>query len=231
MKCLEMQELFALEALGVLDRVGQTRLNALLEADPDAATESAAWRDAVTAFAAASTDRRRGPAYLRERILTRIRHTPQRPPIAPPADAPTEAKPDADNASVPESLPPDPTVQDGRAPMTFDFAATAKWLAVPGVEGIRVRMLAENQPQGYRVLMFEVEPGASFPPHHHGTGPEDLLVISGDLVTEGRTLGPGDHFHAEPGSDHQRLTSPSGCQAIVVEPLSGPQFLEAAEAR
>ena len=86
-------------------------------------------------------------------------------------------------------------------------------------------MLAVNRPQGYRVLQAELEPGASFPPHHHGSGPEDLFVLSGDLVTEGKTLGPGDHFHAESGTDHRRLFSPHGCQAILVEPLVGPEYV------
>lgn len=230
MKCLELQELLALEALGILDRVEHAQLKTLMEADSEAAAEAAAWRDAATAFAAAATDRRRVPAYLRGRILKRIRQTPQWAPTEAPVSAPAKTKSSAGHALAPESLPSDPLIQDESARMTFDYAATAKWLAVPGIEGIRVRILAVNQPQGYRVMVVEVDPGASFPPHHHGTGPEDLFMLSGDLVTEGRTLRPGDHFHAEPGTDHQRLTSPSGCRAIVVEPLAGPQIMDPAEA-
>lgn len=229
MKCLELQELFALEALGVLDRVEQAKLKALVEADPEAAAELPAWRDAVAAFAMAATSRRRAPAYLRERILTRIRQTPQVRPATSSPSVPAAPQSAPDSASGPK-VPPSPEIGEGRALLTFGYDATAKWRAVPGVPGVRVRMLAVNQPQGYRISVVELAPGASFPSHHHGSGPEDLFLLSGDLVTEGRTLGPGDHFHAEPGTDHQRLTSPSGCRAMIVEPLTGPQYLEAAVA-
>lgn len=223
MNCLELQELCALEALGALDRVTQTRYNALLAADPDAAAEVPAWRDAVAAFASAATLRRRPPADLRERILTRIGRTPQlQPPLASPPPVPTPAPPETGSPIVPG---PNPALV--RPPMAFSFTATAEWTAIPGVEGIRVRVLSINEPQGYRVLHVELDPGAVFPAHHHRAGPEDLFVLSGNLLTEGRTLAPGDHFHAEPGTDHQRLVSPDGCQAILVEPLMGAEFTAA----
>ena len=230
MKCLELQELFALEALGALDRVAQSRLNALLADDPDAATEGPGWHDAVAAFASAAVPRRRPPAHLRERILTRIGRTPQlRPRAAPipspsPSPSPSPLPPQAVTGS-PVLLGPNPAPP--RPPMSFSFGATAEWTAMPGVEGIRIRVLSINESQGYRVLQAELDPGAVFPAHHHGAGPEDLFVLSGDLLTEGRTLGPGDHFHAEPGTDHRRLVSPNGCQAIVVEPLKGAEFVVA----
>ncbi len=230
MKCLELQELFALEALGALDRVAQSRLNALLVDDPDAAAEGPGWRDAVAAFATAAVPRRRPPAHLRERILTRIGWTPQlRPRVAPipsssllplPLPLPPPAVTGSPVLPGPIPAPPQP-------PMTFSFDATAEWTALPGVEGIRIRVLSINESQGYRVLQVELDPGAVFPAHHHAAGPEDLFVLSGDLLTEGRTLGPGDHFHAEPGTDHQRLVSPSGCRAILVEPLVGAEFAAA----
>ena len=221
MKCLELQELFALEALGALDRVGQSQLTALLAANPDAAAEASAWRDTVAVFAAASAPRRRAPGELRARLLTRIGRTPQlREPavIAQPVKDPS-----------PEGEPSAPPRARSQSLMTFDYGAAAVWTPISGLTGIRIRVLALNEPQGYRVLHAELDPGACFPAHHHGTGPEDLFVLSGDLVTEGRTLRAGDHFHAEPGTDHRELVSPSGCQAILVEPIMGPEFAVAAE--
>lgn len=214
MKCLELQELFALDALGVLDRAGQSRLQALVAEDAENAGEAGKWRDAAAAFAAAVTPRRRPPAGLRERILTRIQQVPQRRHDS---AAGTPAAPVAPIQSPPQIQPP-------RSPMSFDFAAAARWQQLPGLKGIRVRVLTVNAAQGYRVIQAELDPGARFPAHHHGTGPEDLFVLTGDLITEGRTLRAGDHFHAEPGTDHGELISPSGCQAIIVEPVTGPEF-------
>jgi anti-sigma factor ChrR (cupin superfamily) len=64
---------------------------------------------------------------------------------------------------------------------------------------------------------MEVGAGATYPAHDHA-GYEELYVLSGDLETEGRLLGPGDFLHAEPGSHHNPLHSPHGCTALLVVP-------------
>jgi anti-sigma factor ChrR (cupin superfamily) len=76
---------------------------------------------------------------------------------------------------------------------------------------------------GYWMLLIELGPGAAIPTHDHA-GSEQLYVLSGDLVTEGRTLRPGDFLHSEPGTHHRELVSPGGCMAILVEktPTEGP---------
>ena len=149
MKCLEMQELFALDALGVLDRAGQTLLQALVAEDAENAAEAGRWHDAAAAFAAAVTPRRRAPAGLRERILTRIQQVPQHRPASVPV------APAAPLAPVPPAAPDQPP----RPRMSFDFASAARWLELPGLKGIRVRVLTVNAAQGYRVIHAELDPG------------------------------------------------------------------------
>lgn len=67
------------------------------------------------------------------------------------------------------------------------------------------------------MLMIELGPGAVYPEHDH-LGAEELLVLTGDLQSEGRSLGPGDLIHAEGGTHHQELRSLGGCTAILVVP-------------
>ena len=92
-----------------------------------------------------------------------------------------------------------------------------EWQATQ-VPGLRIKPLAISRDLGHWTVLAELAPGTRFPTHDH-PGSEDLMVLSGDLVTAGRTLGPGDFLHAEPGTHHEALLSPNGCVALVVEPI------------
>lgn len=209
MKGSELQELHALDALGILDDDARARLHSLMLLDPDVAEDAGLWRDAVLAFAAAAIPRLRPPERLREGILSRIGQIPQ---LRPPSKRQSQGSQSA--APISTSMPA----------LGFDFAATAHWLTPAEFPGVRFRVLAVNAAQGYRIIHAVLQPGTHFPAHHHGAGPEDLFILSGDLVTEGRTLRAGDHFHAEPGTDHGEIVSPGGCEALLVEPIAGPEF-------
>ena len=140
MKCLELQELFALEALGALDRVGQARLHALLAADSDAAAEAPAWRDAVAAFAAASAPRRRAPAHLRERILTRIGRTPQLRPGGVPlkTEKTPVMAPEPNSTPMPPSAVPPLTFHTGSRSCEFGCSSTGWPLLMNGTRAVQI---------------------------------------------------------------------------------------------
>lgn len=67
------------------------------------------------------------------------------------------------------------------------------------------------------MLLVEIGPGVAYPEHDH-EGAEEMYVLSGDLRTEGRSLGPGDFLHADAGSHHRELRSIGGCTALMVVP-------------
>ncbi|MBN8248789.1 MAG: cupin domain-containing protein, partial [Verrucomicrobia bacterium] len=85
--------------------------------------------------------------------------------------------------------------------------------------GMRFQVLASSLRRNYMMLYIELDPGAGIPSHDHH-GDEEIYVVSGDLVTEGRLLKAGDFVHADGGSHHHDLVSPGGCQAILLTPLT-----------
>jgi anti-sigma factor ChrR (cupin superfamily) len=197
MKCTELQELAALAAVGALDRAGEARLVAIAAADDEAGDELRSMREAITAYLAAAVPIRVPQASTRSRILSRIQQTPQLP------------KP----GGAAETLKPGFAV-------TPAGAGGWRQTAIPG---LRVKVLAMNQAEGYRVMLVDLPPGGKLPRHRH-TGVEQIYLLSGDLVTEGRHLGPGDFLRAEGGTLHDELVSPEGCVALMVEPVQGPDF-------
>jgi quercetin dioxygenase-like cupin family protein len=87
------------------------------------------------------------------------------------------------------------------------------WLPTPH-RGVRLRELSSASPD-FSVVMFALEPGAVFPSHEHA-GAEDLYILSGDALMDGRLLHAGDFRHWEAGTSHHEMTSPSGCRALLI---------------
>jgi len=132
------------------------------------------------------------PPALRTRVLETVRRTPQQQAPRP----------------VPSRL--ETPLPDG-----FKFVpAESRWQEGP-FPGTRYKLLSAAPRVGYAMLMIEIDPGTHYPEHDHD-GPEELYVLTGDLVTEGRRLQAGDFIHAEPGSHHHELVSPRGCTALLV---------------
>lgn len=104
------------------------------------------------------------------------------------------------------SLPP-------RAAAMIMAANDLPWMSTP-YRGVRIRELSNASPD-YAVLMLSCDPGTSFPPHDHA-GSEDVYILSGDACIDGRVLRAGDFMHADPGTHHHDMLSPSGCQALLI---------------
>lgn len=190
MKCTDLQELAAAHAAGALSRGDAAQIEALAAHDPDVRDELAQLCDTLTAFVVGTSETRREPtASVRSRILETIRRTPQ----AVPASAP-----------VP--------LAEG---LRFLGRDQGEWVATPN-PGFRIKPLSISRDVGYWMFLAELAPGTRFPEHDHASS-EDLYMISGDLITEGRTLGPGDFIHFDRGTHHHELVSPGGCVALMVE--------------
>lgn len=98
----------------------------------------------------------------------------------------------------------------------FRFDDQQDWLPHP-VPGIRMRVLSLDHDRGYATLLLDVAPGTTFPPHHH-QGAEECYVISGTVRTCGREMKAGDFLHADGGTEHGELYSPTGCRVLLVVP-------------
>lgn len=188
MNCDELQQLTALQALGALDGPDLARFSARLAHDPAAAAELARFLD-VSAGLAGAVTAARPPASVRARVLAHVRANPNQPPAR--AEAP---------------WPPGFRV----------IAHDAPWHPSP-IPGARFKVLSVAPGQPYAMLLVEIGPGVAYPEHDH-EGTEEMYILTGDLQTEGRSLGPGDFLHADPGSHHRELCSIGGCTALMVVP-------------
>lgn len=81
--------------------------------------------------------------------------------------------------------------------------------------GIRIKVLHRNIERRHQTILLEADPGASRLPHEHEFD-EELYVISGDLMIDGRLLGPGDFHYSANGSRHPAETTVNGCTCLIV---------------
>lgn len=94
------------------------------------------------------------------------------------------------------------------------------WKQLP-VPGAWIKLLSLEKARGYAVLMGRLDAGARYPAHVNA-GPEDFLVLTGDLHIGGRRMGPGDFHHADGGSQHAENFSVEGCTLISVLTTDDP---------
>ena len=78
-----------------------------------------------------------------------------------------------------------------------------------------MKVLALSRARDSATILIDAAPGARFPAHHHG-GDEECYVISGDVHTLGRQMGPGDFLHAAAGTDHGELYTDTGALVLLV---------------
>jgi anti-sigma factor ChrR (cupin superfamily) len=88
------------------------------------------------------------------------------------------------------------------------------WRASAVAPGILVRDIAVTD--GWEMQMVRCEPGARFPVHTH-EGPEFLFVLEGELIQDGRRLGPGWASIGAAGSVDADVRSDAGCLFILVD--------------
>jgi len=88
-----------------------------------------------------------------------------------------------------------------------------------GYPGVTTKILHVENETRMATTLLRLEPGATYPPHHH-TMLEQCLVISGD-VHLGKKLHifAGDYEKALPGTDHELLFSDSGCELLIISCL------------
>lgn len=217
LNCDELQQLTAIGALGALDGADLSKWRERLEHDPEARAELTRFLDVAGALAGLVAPRRPSPS-VRTRVLERIRRTPQQGISQ---DSGTQHG--VGNGSSAASAGPGagagvaPAGWAAAVPEGFQFVRSdAPWLPAP-LPGARYKVLSASPAQAHILLMIELAPGALYPEHDH-VGTEDMYVLTGDLQSEGRALGPGDLLHAEPGTHHHELRSIEGCTALMIVP-------------
>jgi len=82
-----------------------------------------------------------------------------------------------------------------------------------GGGGAQAKILASGD--GYMVALVEAEPGYAGAPHVHEHA-EMLHVLSGEVVTNGVRMGPGDAYVAAAGSEHRDFRVPDGATYLSI---------------
>jgi hypothetical protein len=90
------------------------------------------------------------------------------------------------------------------------------WEAV--APGISVNLLATDAGTDRISMLVRLAPGAAYPPHRHA-GVEELYLLHGELLIDGRRLQPGDYHRAEAGTGDQRVWSETGCTCVLLTSL------------
>lgn len=217
LNCDELQQLTAIGALGALDGADLSKWRERLQHDPEARAELTRFLDVAGALAGAVAPRRPSTA-VRARVLEQIRRTPQQGPAKSGGAESTVGAGDPQAAAGPGAASGGaPAGWAAAVPEGFQFIRSdAPWLPAP-LPGARYKVLSASPAQAHILLMIELAPGALYPEHDH-SGTEDMYVLTGDLQSEGRSLGPGDFLHAEPGTHHHELRSIEGCTALMIVP-------------
>jgi anti-sigma factor ChrR (cupin superfamily) len=83
-----------------------------------------------------------------------------------------------------------------------------------GHPGVRIRRLFLDRGRNECTALVRMAAGSSYPAHIHG-GPEECLVLDGDLRCGDLVLRAWDYQHAGPGTIHGGLTSHQGCLMLI----------------
>ena len=80
--------------------------------------------------------------------------------------------------------------------------------------GIWAKVLFADRHRQSITSLVRMEPGTHYAPHRHH-GPEEVFLLSGDLMIDGQQMKSGDYCRAETGSIHGESYTQSGCLFIL----------------
>ncbi len=103
---------------------------------------------------------------------------------------------------------------DSPAPLHVVRAGEGTWQTI-GLAGIFVKKLYSDPERDTVTMLIRMEPGAEYPAHQHG-GPEQCLVLEGDLCVGDLVLQAGDYQCAPPDSIHDVSRTRGGCLLLIV---------------
>jgi anti-sigma factor ChrR (cupin superfamily) len=82
------------------------------------------------------------------------------------------------------------------------------------VPGIWAKPLFADNRRRCVTSLVRMEPGTHYASHRHH-GPEELFILSGDLIVEGQKIKSGDYCRAETGTIHSESYTESGCLFVL----------------
>ncbi len=88
-----------------------------------------------------------------------------------------------------------------------------------GITGIQVRRLFVDPARNQMTALVRMAAGTAYPRHIHD-GPEECLVLDGDLWAGDVEFHQGDYQRMTPGSRHDVQSTKEGCLLLIVSSLS-----------
>lgn len=105
-------------------------------------------------------------------------------------------------------------------PQSIDIARDEGWQRLSDKAEIKI-LFDDGQSRSWLVRLA---PGGALPPHRHDDGPEECIIVEGEVETDGVVYRAGDYSVALRGSEHRSIVSHSGCVFFFRSP-SPPQRL------
>jgi putative transcriptional regulator len=102
--------------------------------------------------------------------------------------------------------------------MIIQRAAESAWKDST-IAGVRLRVLHVDPARNQFTALIRMAPGTAYPRHRHA-GPEECLVLEGDLQVSEVVLHPGDYQWAPAGSCHGVQSTQQGCLLLVTSSLT-----------
>jgi ChrR-like protein with cupin domain len=81
--------------------------------------------------------------------------------------------------------------------------------------GIFCRQLSRDPETGRVSLLVRLTPGTEYPPHTHAIV-EELFMLEGDLIVDGKTLHAGDYLRSQPGTSDHHVWTRNGCMGVLI---------------
>lgn len=142
-----------------------------------------------------------------ERVLERVRSDVR--------TAPRGESSDVDGAQIWKRWP-----EAAASRSDFHYlAAQSSEFEKTSIEGIEARRLFVDVENDRVTMLVRMAAGTAYPPHVHG-GPEECLVLQGDLTVRGElAMKAGDFLRAEAGSEHTWQETEGGCLLLITSSL------------
>ena len=112
-----------------------------------------------------------------------------------------------------ESIQPPPGL-DQPIPGIFVLKQGGEWRPTP-LRGVSTKTLYADPDTGLVTSLLRMEPGASYPAHHH-VGVEQCLVLEGTVRLGDIALASGDFEFATVGTNHGVVQTDTGCLLLLV---------------
>ena len=112
----------------------------------------------------------------------------------------------------------DRAAASGMAGFVFRFGEDGEFAPTP-YPGVWARMLHVDTARSQFSVILKMDPGSVYPSHAHD-GPEECVVLDGEISVGNVRMRRGDYQRAEPGSDHIEQRTETGALLFITAPLS-----------